>query len=439
MPRVNRARKDFKDFKFIGQELGRLLDMQPSELRKHLVEHPEDFFATLSGPDGDALFFTAEGERRFRQIAVRGLDAIGAARRKHFLPEIVEKLKAEFIGRKVAKFIISEENAHDLFDASLAAATAEHVPLVHFIPCSVVAGDRPPRFDIGPVSFVLSKTFLEENDLALRKCLDMTQGPQWAYEGIHRFFAGFHWVARVSVDACEPTVSQRRARKIAQFALDLFKLIVGSGRASNVRQGYDLGMPISTATLISPEPDRFSFSLHREAHDVALADSWHSVLLSSRGWKIAESVVETYSKTWDDLPEPLQRFLDGLTWHGEAVSDLEPQSRLVKFWIAIERVVCLQRSDNITRRAAVLTSKDRSDFENRFKVCQSLYGKRSSVIHGSAARGSEDFLALALSTENLSRAVLSSYLFIVENLRRHNQLTNSALKLAFGRLQSQFK
>jgi hypothetical protein len=431
------ARKDFSDYEFVAQEVERLLKLEPRELLTYFAEHPEDGLCALPRPGGGDLPFTLEGERRFHQIALRGLHAMGTAAQRHYLPEVVRALKFEFVSRQSRSASITDENAHDLFEASVSGLTAAYTPLVHFIPCCIVVHTQPPRFKIGPVNFVLRDIFFKENNSALLESQGSAGGSQGSYDEVQRFFSRFRWVATVPMGACDPTVSKDGARKFVQLALDVFKLFIGSARAAGVRQGHDHTAPVETANLVS-HPERFSFSWGRKMYDAVVVDDWYDIMSKWEAWTLAELAIEEYFQAWGDVAEPYQRFLDALTWHGEAVSDPEPQSRLVKFWIAIERTVSLRSNDDVTLKAALLSSKHGMDFQNQFKKCQRLCGKRSSIIHGSALRESDQFIPDALAVEALSRTVISSYLFLLDNMRRKGEVSVEGLKAEFNQLRTQF-
>src|SRR2546426_4398244 len=346
MDRESLARKDFRDYQFILEELERLLKMSPAELLTYFGQHREDAFYTLPRGSGGELPFTKKGETHFQEIAIRGLEALGADGRKHFLPSVVDALKSEFMSERTEDPPLTEDNAHEVFDTAIAKVETEFRQLTHFVPCSIVIHQEPSRFKIGPVEFVLRDLFFKENEAALLRSQESATGFEWGHEELRKFFNRFFWVASVTIDAADKKISRDRARKAIQMALDVLKLFIGTARAAGIRQGYDHGMPTETASLVSVEAGTFSLSLRRGRHDAVLMDHWYDGISRSEPWQLAESVVTAFLTRWDDLPEPHQRFMDGLRWHGEGVSDPEPQSRLVKFWVAIERVVSLRSRDN---------------------------------------------------------------------------------------------
>jgi hypothetical protein len=281
------ARKDFADYEFIASEINRFLRMEPGEAMNHMRQNPQDALRGLYDPSGRMYLFSRDGDARFLQIVRRRMKKAGGAGLRHNLEAILAALKSEFMARLLdAERMITDENAGEIFEHVIAALDSGYRTLTHYIPCSVVAEDQPNRFSIGPITFVLQRVFLQEHETALRQ--SRNQHNQFLLPKMLEFFAEFRWVAIVTVEPCHPLVSEERSRRTIQRGLDLFKLMVGSGRASRVRQAYDVNLPDRTSHLLS-DATSFSMSSRGKARDAVVADGWFEFFSASPYWRWAES------------------------------------------------------------------------------------------------------------------------------------------------------
>jgi hypothetical protein len=251
------------------------------------------------------------------------------------------------------------------------------------------------------------------------------------------FFSEFRWVGIVDVPPCNSKVSRLRARKTIQRGLDLFKLFIGSGRASLVRQAYDLNVPNDTSHLVS-DGGSFSISWSGKMRDAVVADDWYAHLSRLPYWRWAESHISDVHSHWAEIDEPRQRFLDALDWYGAAVSESQAEVRTLRFWIAIERIVSLKAHDQIERRAAVLNCEDPREFDRQYRHCLGLYSHRSDIVHGTPAR-SADYTDLARKTELVARTVLLRYLNLLEVLRSRGAVSRDDLANLYRHLDAQSK
>ncbi|HEV2378383.1 MAG TPA: hypothetical protein VG206_01155 [Terriglobia bacterium] len=415
------SKKDYADYEFIVKEIGRLLSLGgPKELLDYYRTHQADaLFGTLPTEDGRSFPCSYEGVERFRQIVVRGVDALGLAGKKHSVKVLTHALKEKFV--REAKEITANttaENAHELFLCVAREEEAKHEELTHYIPCAVVTDRTPDRFAIRPVNFVLREIFMEENDDALRKEADSYPHGEFELQELREFFSKYSWVALVKAPPCDPEVSKARARLAIQRALNLIKLFFPSDRTRRVAQAGELTTPVNTSWLVSSDARGFTLSWSRRGLDAILTDNWFEQISAFDQWKIAEWVILTSWERWDEVPEPYQRFLDGLAWHGDAVSEPDAQARTIKFWTAIERVVSLRDSDPVVKRAALFSIETPGDYEARLKQASTLYTRRSMILHGSARYKDKRSIETASKTEDLSRRVLLSYLTNVVSLVR---------------------
>jgi hypothetical protein len=421
------SKEDDTDYQFIFEELCRFVNLDLGDLKKHYQAHPEDRLHNVPRPNGGNLLISQAGTERFSQIAKRGLEAMGSEGKKHNIQEIVKFLKKEFVGRLLTSpETITEENAHDIFDFVIKELSGKFEELDHFVPCSLVAHKIPRHFSIGPVRFVLKEDFFKQHDSELQA------EDKVRFSWLQEFFSQFMWVASVRVPASDTAISTLRAHTVIQNALDL---IIGFPRAARVRQGYSLGGPEYSAQL-RRDSQRFLIGWNSRMQDAVVADDWHSHFSQWDVWKIAEKIIELNLTSWDPLPELQQRFLDALTWHGEAVSEPTAKGRLLKFWAAIERAVSTRVSADVTRRAALLHSRTPQEFDAKFLKCQKLYSIRSSLIHGGKTHNIQRLETDALKIEQVSRDVIITSSYLLQNLTNEGRASREGLEQEFTRLDS---
>lgn len=122
---------------------------------------------------------------------------------------------------------------------------ATFVEQTHYVPCAVVMHRKRNMFTIGPVTFILRERFFKENEQAIQEAAQRW-APTVSADILSRtesFYTDFMWIAKITVPRCDVAVSRERARVGIQKALDVFKLIVGSGRAGNVKMANDVALP----------------------------------------------------------------------------------------------------------------------------------------------------------------------------------------------------
>jgi hypothetical protein len=133
-------------------------------------------------------------------------------------------------------------------------------------------------------------------------------------------------------------------------------------------------------------------------------------------WTVAQALISVSGQNENETSEIPQRFLDGLAWHSDAISESDLPSRIIKFWTAIERVVTLKNGDPVTQRAALFNSKSKAEYPGKYKAAQSLYSKRSQIVHGTARRSESWYHDAAVESELFSQSVLFNYLNLLDGL-----------------------
>ncbi len=424
------SRKDFEDYEFIVSELAKMAKMSFADIQEHQKHHPEDNLCTLHHPkDNHLMSFTREGMKRFWQIARRGMKSLGPEGSKYSLKGVVSEIQKLFLTRLLdSPSSINDEQAHEIFLQVIAKISEHFTPSTHYVPCRLVAHTNPPQFRIGPVEFQLSEAFWKNHGQVVLESL----GHESQHEQIKEFFTQQKWVASVHVGPCDAAVGADRATEAIQSSLDLFKLFAGSSRGARVGHAYVAGLPRYSSRLYSDDKGFHTTQMWASGNAI-IKDGWVADVASFRPWIFGEETISERLQGWERLPDPKQRFLDALAWHGDGVSEPIAAARILKFWTAIERTVSLRIRDRVSARAAIL-SAEAKDFSEQFEKCQRLYSLRSEVVHGTYSGGDEKLTLSAHETERISQTVVTSYAFMAAQLKSARMLTRDGVEAEFRRL-----
>jgi hypothetical protein len=268
------------------------------------------------------------------------------------------------------------------------------------------------------VTFQLRDQFFKQNESAIRQSAAGFKDPQITevlLARAHHFYSEFQWIASITVPRCDSEVSRRRAHGGIQKAFDIFKLLVGSQRASDVKRAHDLTTPSQYVELVSYSSGTFSLQYGGKLPDAVLNDCW---------WPLLQAVLVKYCKAWDNLDEIQTRLMDALSWHSDAISEQDSGAKIIKFWTAIERILSTSHG-HIESRAAVLSSATFEEFVERSKGLSVAYRGRNDVIHGNANRSEESrYVEAVAASEEASKNALFQYLFAIPQIRAHQGSTD---------------
>lgn len=404
------SEEDYEDYEIILTDIQTNIELSKTEQINRFRSNVMMASSGLKGPNGFDLPLSWGAHKHFLRIANRGLENLGQKSQIHRLDKVVAVLKLELPLLLCSGMAPSLEDAHEIFVSAVQKLTNEYEQLTHHLPCSVVAERDPATFSIGPVTFLLREHFFEQNEVAIRRAATYRGNYEVAEMLLARtnaFFSDFQWIASIAVPPCDPEVSRDRARSGVQSALDAFKLLVGSERAANVKQGYDLAIPLKHVELTSLATAEFSLRTGGKLRDAALNDQWYDQVTAGPAWQRLTCLLGQYWDDWGIIGEIETRFLDGLSWYSDALSERDPGAKIIKYWTSIERTLRALPGE-IDIRAAVLSSDSSAEFAEKSRRYSDAYLKRrNEVVHGNASRVYEHWYSEAAATsEEASRNVL---------------------------------
>ena len=293
-------------------------------------------------------------------------------------------------------------------------AQAELVEVIHHLPCVVFYEHDPESFVIGPVTFTLTARFLGDlqteiekyrraNAAAfaagLRKRQPELSEEQVTAEAeafadrhvylIRRYYEEFDWVASVQIPAAHAGISQTRAERAVDAALDVLRLFVPTFPERYRRAGAP-NTPFETRELMTDATGKIISAMRQGGRGAPSLEGWYEGVKSDAPelWNEFERAVEALTKG-DKLDDLTQRLVDALHWFGQAVVDDNPAAALVKYAAGLERLtitghVAKGLEAMVIRRVAYL-NHDRTDMtpdEIKADVGK-LYQMRSDLMHGS--------------------------------------------------------
>lgn len=279
------------------------------------------------------------------------------------------------------------------------------VDRVHYIPCHLMWAKDPSTLPIGPVTF--------HNRASFRRLLLSKKALQPSYElpaqrqhsrkllaDTFRFYRKFQWVAEVGLKGFDEKTSEKIAERAVTSALDCLHIFLTPKYTARMQVGGPATHWEQRASLCVDEKGELWASTSGSAvGQVNFGDGWSKFLEGDEArhfFELFSTAVETVIDP--DLKRPLcRRFLDAAQWFGEAVRDKRASTSVVKYVMAVERMLMTDadkvKSDsgeesitsNIANRVAALCFDPNipGDRDNWRKKIVDAYDLRSKLVHGS--------------------------------------------------------
>ncbi|MFT3809964.1 MAG: HEPN domain-containing protein [Micropepsaceae bacterium] len=373
-----------------------------------MLPHPSGRGSMICHPDAhDRLYDMAEGALAKSKYA--GRIEVSAA---------FEELKRITVERFYRdKREITQSEADKAVAAAVKASAKVCKTLTHYIPCHIGDDKGDFAFELGRVHFRRSDVVM--SDMA-SKFVSYVESVEEKRQDISQklasdarsYYESFGWVAAVTIEDCDEAVSERRAKRAVQGALDCLHVLLGTEYSNHMRMG---GPNFHT--------DRRSHIVEGAGCSIEVSSSadWLSNGLRKNWWNIIQGKAEDFLELMGialegalTLPTPLpvaQRYIDAATWYGQACRDEFLPSRLVKYVTAMERVLTTSSqniAETLASRGAALLYRclpEYEDFDRLKARFESVYDMRSRFVHGS--RSPHDRIGQTLrDADELSRMVL---------------------------------
>ncbi|HEY0414468.1 MAG TPA: hypothetical protein VGD66_15140 [Allosphingosinicella sp.] len=373
--------------------LGEMVRHQEMLNRGERTAKKEDMFCTISHPSG----------RGSLPIGRAAYDAVGnlaaeAARRGNIIKRSDPRnLRSELTERLVQMFVLdgiepSAKSVAKLLRDTQEALTRRFETQIHVLPCHLSTEGEDAELALGPVRFVgraRARRILAPGVLNYRRRdhNEYRRDRDLIAQGL-RFYGGYRWFAAVTVRHSDSRRSEELAKRAATSALDCLQLLIGArhshrmailGPSDYYERSFLLG--------IAREQLRYTVTTSYLG-EITLPDGWMQMI--EKDYPIAIERIGTIleSVAQADLERPLsRRFLDAAQWFGEAVRDPAPATRLIKFVLALERLVLTGEAFGLTetisaRVASLCIGLDDRNAEQLKADFKMVYDIRSKLAHG---------------------------------------------------------
>jgi hypothetical protein len=444
---MSKTAQDIEDINFIIEEIIRFRSMEWTEL-KQALEGSNDGLCTIPHPDPEKgqLICGRAAYNRFYRIAERHL-ATEKSLQANFSPE-------NFAGMVLNEFVrvflkemkeVNQRFVNKMLSAAMKKLKAKQKSLTHYIPCVVLNENQPEEFNMGPVRFCLMKKFLQDQqenfestkitlrDESIKRAKEaVEQGlrtpdevitPEMAsenakshVESLSKHFSKFTWVAEVSIPECDEDVSRKRAEATVEAALNILKIFFGPRYGMTLRQGHAHEIPAQTGNLTRDEEGLFNISLTYNPDELRGGADWFQKVLGPHNFYLTATSSTLYTLINPERSTPLgQRFVDALSWYGQAVIEPMESAKIVKYVAALERLTITKDvatlNQTVSTRTALLTYYENKEDKNQAlkeakKKALKIYDWRSKLMHGSGSPFDKKLEEISDLAETITRRAL---------------------------------
>jgi hypothetical protein len=432
---------DIEDINFILSEVRRISMMSISEEQQHIKENrnAHDFLYFFRDPVSKNEYICGrQASWRLHKLAERHLDRQKEQRDDMDATDFAEELSS-LVARRFLKEgrEVNKREVQAMLAAGIKRLKSDHKALTHFIPCAVFevfpederlsykqVAKKYKDFEIGPVKFLRTEYFVRTHRAAIRRSLNQqlqhsdadTDHTNFMMRSLSSFFRSYRWVAVISIPTCSERVSQLRAETAVQGAIDIIKLAFGPAQTDTLRMAESNVRPADIARLTQESDGRFNLSVSRTVDDgIGITDGAFDQIANAKDFYL-DAAGSALTACVDPRKEIhlSRRFLDALTWYGQAVTESRPSSKIIKYVAAWERLTITQKeesgslTDKVTSRIAILSHiKANGEFSNTLKDVKTIYDWRSKLMHGSCSPFSKELAGISSRAGNLSVTALN--------------------------------
>lgn len=427
-----------RDLKSICKQIIRFSQMPEKNLMAQMSE-PSSMFCTIPHPSGNGdIFCGSIAWNIFSRVANSLIEFEPALERRITLNGAKKNLVKIFVQRVLQEKREPDRMTAELIFDDLSKKSLESLKnSEHYLPCVLFHNGGPDEFTIGPVNFARTAKFLQNNSRKLRYSVEqniadqINQVTKWVEQGypiervatkeqskklvrdiqarVLKTYRIYPWVASVKIVGCDREVSGERASKTAEAALHVIRLLLGASITKKIRLARSPGNTLTFAGMWTDEVGIFHMSTSSMSMGPVGSENWYEILNHDNGYErhLLGSAISPLSN-----PRPIfhlhQRILDSIHWFGDAATELEPTSRVIKYTSGIERLLFgkFQRGQKtvFAERLRAICCAFGCDKDNKvYHDAINLYDARSALLHGAFSPRYEKAYQLATLAENLCR------------------------------------
>ncbi|ODU06281.1 MAG: hypothetical protein ABS89_00185 [Thiobacillus sp. SCN 63-1177] len=441
IPKKSIARAQ-RELEFISRQLLRFARMPANELLAYARKHPEDCFYTIPHPDGKGHYQCGSlAWRKVEALADHVLELDAALGRRIDW----ERAKAAVIDAFVQRVLreqreVNKETAEQILLDVLETLRGSLVVTEHYFPCVLFLNGGPDEFCIGPVTFTRRAKFFKDKTQALKRSVvdgvaahiehvngAVEQGfpreraatdeesrrlVRGLYARSIKTYRGYPWIATVKVTDCDKDTSRERATKAVEMALNVIRIILGSQHTKKIRLAWSRSDALRTAHMWTDASDVIRISTGASSIGPVGFVNWHTEMM--RG----ERELAVFGSALEPMVDPIDtyhlhdRFIDAIHWFGDAATDSNYHSSIVKYVSAIERLLFGKKVEKghktifANRVRGILNAFGCDEDHKAYEAALGVYSTRSALLHGAYSPRDEKALQTVHHAEELSRMCL---------------------------------
>lgn len=368
--------KDFSDF----------LERDDVDIKKSSFPLPY-----LPDKDGNSNLIGEAANKRVNNICRIILDS-GSLERVADRQAVINLIK-----KTLGKYLFSE-NQKDLVlvKSDVESMIFDNLKSYSFIfPCFLtVASEEPDEVDFGNARIFNRPRFeeimLSQAECGIRQRAEIDEG---LFNDSLTNYRRFDWFVGVTVEGVfDSKIAKMRADVISKYALSCLNMILSASYSDRTDVGIHLIPENRKYMLSSVNGDNYSYYVETSVRgNVGLPSPLQSLFkgkFESAALKIFKDCIQDISK--NSVTTGLsQRFLDAVSWYGEAVREKSEHVRVVKYITCLERLLLFDGGgikNKISNRATALVARimemEPEEIEELWNFFIGAYNLRSDVLHG---------------------------------------------------------
>lgn len=388
-------------FEFILQEIMRLREIPLRQLPEN------EWLHTVPHPSGGTIVCGSRATDRFYQIAKEGLNQ-SPYKDRLSLDDIYHALKDVLARDLVATPAgFGPTRAGAVVDAAIEQVAARARTERYYFPCHLM-DEGPPAFCIGPVRFERSADWLRRvrGPLQARAKAEAnasetsTKMRQMDADGVEADYSAFAWVAGVTVERFDRKTGSLRAEAAVQAAVDFLHVYFGARDSDRMRLGGPGQGAEQAHRVVEGSDGELEVSWSRTWPGNRLKEDWIEDFEGQSARRVADMAVALEALIEPQRAAPFAfRYIDALTWYGDAARERAPAAALLKYVAAIERAVLsgasraqtasvkVKEKGGVTKRvkdrvAAISFNPEMDNFWAVRAQVHDIYEMRSDLVHG---------------------------------------------------------
>ena len=411
------AKRALQCIEFINRQLFRFAKMPPNELMAYLRKHPKDAFCQIPHPKGSgnlqcgSLAWNKLGE--LADLTLKLDSGLGRRVSRQQARKAVTNAFVTNVLQEVRE--VNQETAMMVLQDALAILKNKLVVREHYLPCVLFDDDAPTEFSVGPVTFTQNAKFFKDKKSVFRHSVDVNTDAHIEYvnaaitQGFLRenapnqdesrqivrkiqaravkAYRDYPWIASIKVTDCDERTSQERAVQATELALHIIRILLGAEPTRKIRLAWSRSNALHTAHLYADVHGVIHASVGANALGPVGVINWYKELIKG------DLELAILGSALIPIVNPIetshlhQRLIDAINWFGDAATDANTSSSIVKYVSAIERLFFGKFESGRTKIFAgrikdVLEAFGCDGTHRVYEQALEVYKTRSVLVHG---------------------------------------------------------